>query len=127
MNDMEEYVGAPAPTELAQAQNAIIFRLITAPAFIEPDNIRKLTELEQRRFDRSESTPDRPRLEVFLPSHCFLWAQRDRDGERLTDDNGRSMVRGVQLALETLRYLVIGNVLYASPRYTQDSMRMTLR
>ena len=27
INDLEEYVGAPAPTDVAQAQNAIIFRL----------------------------------------------------------------------------------------------------
>ena len=74
LNDLQEYVGDPAPTDVAQAQNSIMFRLITHPAFADAENIRKITEIEQRKFNRVDGTTDRPLLDVFLPAHSFLWA-----------------------------------------------------
>ena len=103
LNDSQEYVGDAAPDGVAHAQNAIIFRLITHPAFAEPGNIRKMTEIAQRRFNRVDGSTDRPLLDVFMPSQCFLWAQRNQAGDRLTDQQGRSMVRGVQLGPELVR------------------------
>lgn len=103
MNDKEEYVGGRAPPTLAQAQNDIIMRLLCHPALAELHNIQRRPDLEKQVFALEDASPERADLKVFLSGKSNIWAKRSRFGERLTDQSGRPMVRGIQYAPETLR------------------------